>query len=57
MPDDIDCLTCANNMTSDLPPRERIYVSPEWRVAHAFATVLPGWPVVVPRRHVLALVS
>ena len=26
-----------------------------WRVAHAFGTRLPGWLVVVPRRHVIAL--
>jgi diadenosine tetraphosphate (Ap4A) HIT family hydrolase len=32
-----------------------VYVSDRWRVAHAFATALPGWLVVVPRRHVTAL--
>ena len=26
-----------------------------WRAAHAFGTRLPGWLVVVPRRHVIAL--
>lgn len=26
-----------------------------WRVAHAFGTAQPGWLVVLPRRHVLAL--
>jgi diadenosine tetraphosphate (Ap4A) HIT family hydrolase len=30
-------------------------VGPGWRVAHAFGTSLPGWLVVVPRRHVIAL--
>jgi diadenosine tetraphosphate (Ap4A) HIT family hydrolase len=30
-------------------------VGARWRVAHAFATALPGWLVVVPRRHVTAL--
>ena len=30
-------------------------MGPGWRVAHAFGTSLPGWLVVVPRRHVIAL--
>ena len=50
-----DCLSCVNNALADLPPRERVYVGPRWRVAHAFGTSLPGWLVVLPRRHVLAL--
>src|SRR5215472_1505467 len=50
-----ECLTCIQNDKPDLPPRERVLVAPEWRVAHAFGTVLPGWLVVVPRRHVTAL--
>ena len=50
------CLSCAGNAApADLPPRERVYVGPTWRVAHAFGTSLPGWLVVVPRRHVIAL--
>jgi diadenosine tetraphosphate (Ap4A) HIT family hydrolase len=53
--DDSDCLSCANSARSDLPPRERVYVGPRWRVAHAFGTALAGWLVVMPRRHVLAL--
>ena len=32
-----------------------MYVGPRWRVAHAFGTSLPGWLVVLPRRHVIAL--
>jgi diadenosine tetraphosphate (Ap4A) HIT family hydrolase len=52
---DAVCLTCANNNRPDLAPRERVYVGPHWRVAHAFGTALPGWLVVVPRRHVTAL--
>jgi diadenosine tetraphosphate (Ap4A) HIT family hydrolase len=42
---------------ADLPPRDRVYVGPRWRVAHAFGTSLPGWLVVLPRRHVTALVE
>jgi hypothetical protein len=34
------CFTCGSNERLDLPPRERIYVGPEWRVAHAFGTAL-----------------
>ena len=53
---DSRCLTCASNVAlADLPPRERVHVSSGWRVAHAFGTSLPGWLVVVPRRHVVAL--
>ena len=29
--------------------------TPHWRVAHAFDSALPGWLVLVPLRHVLAL--
>jgi diadenosine tetraphosphate (Ap4A) HIT family hydrolase len=50
-----ECLTCIQNDKPDLPPRERVLVAPGWRVAHAFGTALPGWLVVVPRRHVTAL--
>lgn len=51
-----DCLVCANNERIDaLPPRERIAVDPYWRVAHAFGTGLPGWLVLLPRRHVTAI--
>jgi diadenosine tetraphosphate (Ap4A) HIT family hydrolase len=50
-----DCLSCAFERRPDAPPRERIYLDPHWRVAHAFGTAQPGWLVVLPRRHVLAL--
>ncbi len=49
------CFSCGNNERPDLPPRERIHVGPGWRVAHAFRTALPGWLVLLPRRHVTAL--
>jgi len=48
-------VSCAAEGQTGLPPRERIYLSRHWRVAHAFGTALPGWLVVLPRRHVLAL--
>jgi hypothetical protein len=49
------CLSCFDSARSDLAPRDRVYLSPRWRVAHAFATQLPGWLVVLPRRHVTVL--
>jgi diadenosine tetraphosphate (Ap4A) HIT family hydrolase len=51
----MDCLVCAANASSDLPPRERVHVDHHWRVATAFDSALPGWLVVVPRRHVTSL--
>jgi diadenosine tetraphosphate (Ap4A) HIT family hydrolase len=50
-----ECFSCAINVRVDLPPRERLHVGPRWRVAHAFGTSLPGWLVVLPRRHVTVL--
>lgn len=51
----VGCLSCLDNTRSALSPRDRVYLSPHWRVAHAFGTQLPGWLVVLPRRHVTAL--
>ncbi|SEG48365.1 Diadenosine tetraphosphate (Ap4A) hydrolase [Thermomonospora echinospora] len=49
-------MVCANNARFDrLPPRELIAADPYWRVAHAFGTRLPGWLVLLPRRHVTAV--
>jgi diadenosine tetraphosphate (Ap4A) HIT family hydrolase len=55
MADNRDCVSCTMGARADLAPRDRIYVGPRWRVAHAFGTALPGWLVVLPRRHVTAL--
>jgi diadenosine tetraphosphate (Ap4A) HIT family hydrolase len=55
VPANLECLSCAANTNPDLPPRDRVYVGSGWRAAHAFGTSLPGWLVVLPRRHVLAL--
>src|SRR4051812_12353714 len=38
-----------------LPPREVVAAAEYWRVAHAFDSALPGWLVLVPRRHVTAI--
>ncbi len=52
----MDCHVCRNNDRFDeLPPRERIAADPHWRVAHAFNSTLPGWLVLVPRRHVTTI--
>jgi diadenosine tetraphosphate (Ap4A) HIT family hydrolase len=51
-----DCYTCAQEAgAGNLPPRERIAADDLWRVAHAFNSALPGWLVLVPRRHVTAV--
>ena len=53
----IDCLPCRNNALepSALPPRERVYDDGLWRVAHSFNSALPGWMVVIARRHLTSL--
>jgi diadenosine tetraphosphate (Ap4A) HIT family hydrolase len=51
-----DCYSCARNAElSQLPPRESVACDDHWRVAHAFNTALPGWLVLIPRRHVTAI--
>ncbi len=49
------CYACQTSRASSLPVREEIYRSPDWRVAHAFDTSLPGWLIVLPNRHVSSL--
>ncbi|WP_420037469.1 HIT family protein [Streptomyces sp. cg28] len=50
------CYPCANEARfDDLPPRERIAHDAHWRVAHSFTSALPGWLVLLPRRHVTAV--
>ncbi|MER5201185.1 HIT family protein [Streptomyces sp. NPDC002755] len=51
-----DCYTCGKEAEfDDLPPRERVAHDQHWRVAHAFGTAVPGWLVLLPRRHVAAV--
>jgi diadenosine tetraphosphate (Ap4A) HIT family hydrolase len=51
-----DCYTCAQTAAGrDAPLWQRIAADDHWRVAHAFNTAVPGWLVLVPRRHVTAL--
>ncbi len=50
------CLPCELTAEGDrLPLRERIHVDGGWRVAHDFNAGLPGWLVVVARRHITSL--
>lgn len=50
------CYTCDQEARLDgLPLSERIVLDQHWRVAHAFDTALPGWLVLLPRRHVTAI--
>ncbi|MCZ4119776.1 HIT family protein [Streptomyces sp. H39-S7] len=51
-----DCYACDKEARFDtLPPRERIATDTHWRVVHALDTALPGWLVLLPRRHVTAV--
>jgi diadenosine tetraphosphate (Ap4A) HIT family hydrolase len=48
----VDCYTCAQEENlAAAPPSERVHVGEGWRVALAVGASLPGWVVVVPRRH------
>ncbi len=50
------CYSCDHNNGFDrLPPRERIAADRYWRVAHAFNSALPGWLILIPRRHVTTI--
>lgn len=50
------CFSCSGNERFDaLPVRERIAADEYWRVAHAVKTALPGWLILVPRRHVTTI--
>ncbi len=51
-----DCYSCRVEAAPEpLPPRERVYDDGLWRVAHATSSALPGWLVVLPKRHVTNL--
>lgn len=52
------CYSCSRNTEFDrLPPRERVAADDLWRVAHAFDSALPGWLVLLPRRHVTSIAA
>ncbi len=50
---DSACYSCAEEQRSSMErPEAAIWISDEWRVAHAMGCALLGWLVVLPRRHV-----
>jgi diadenosine tetraphosphate (Ap4A) HIT family hydrolase len=52
----MSCWVCDNNDRFTLLAEwERIAADEYWRVAHAVDTALPGWLVLVPRRHVTSI--
>lgn len=54
-----DCYACDREtdllVLLRLPAREDIAHDEHWRLVHAFGTSLPGWLVLLPRRHVTAI--
>ncbi|MFI6586533.1 HIT family protein [Embleya sp. NPDC050493] len=53
---EIGCHSCEQEARfGGLPSRERVAFDAWWRVAHAFDSALPGWLVLVPRRHVVSV--
>ena len=51
-----DCYICEiTAQGDDAPAWQRIYADKHWRVAHAFDSSLPGWLVLVPKRHIESL--
>lgn len=47
------CVTCELTVIRHSQPLcERIFENEHWRVVHAFNTSLPGWLVVIAKRHV-----
>lgn len=56
MTHNLDCYSCRSDARlPDLPPREQVGFDEHWRAAHAIGTALPGWLVLVPRRHVTTI--
>jgi len=51
-----NCHACDRNAAAADPrPWEQVHVSANWRLTLAFNTSLPGWLVLLPRRHVEGL--
>ena len=52
------CLTCELTRQRDegnAPLRDNIYRTPYWDVVHAYNASLPGWLVLIARRHIAAI--
>ena len=53
-----DCVTCALTLQRDkgkAPLWDNIFRTQYWDVVHSFNTGLPGWLVLVARRHIAAI--
>lgn len=51
-----ECYSCRQEAAGEsVALSERIVVTANWRIAHAFNTSLEGWLVLLPRRHVTAI--
>jgi diadenosine tetraphosphate (Ap4A) HIT family hydrolase len=53
-----ECETCARlarRDAGDAPAWEAIFRTPSWDVVHAYNSALPGWLVLVTRRHITTL--
>jgi diadenosine tetraphosphate (Ap4A) HIT family hydrolase len=51
-----DCYSCRQeNDLATASFAERLHLTDHWRTAHAFNSSLPGWLVVIPRRHVTSI--
>ncbi|MDI2127623.1 HIT family protein [Yinghuangia seranimata] len=56
MAEPTECFSCRQQARFDeLGPRERIAADAHWVVSHSIDTSVPGWLVLVPRRHVTAI--
>ncbi|HSD84592.1 MAG TPA: HIT domain-containing protein [Anaerolineae bacterium] len=52
------CKTCeliANRDAGTAPLWDCLYRTPRWDVVHSYDTALPGWLVLVVRRHIIAV--
>ncbi|MGO9559345.1 MAG: HIT family protein [Acidimicrobiales bacterium] len=53
-----DCYACRQAAAGESAERrERIFVTDQWRLVHSFNSSLEGWLVLLPRRHVTAIVE
>lgn len=50
-----NCYVCRRNVAVARRPWEQVYIDDHWRLTLAFDTSLPGWLVLVPRRHIEGL--
>jgi diadenosine tetraphosphate (Ap4A) HIT family hydrolase len=56
MDKDMDCLSCLSNSGARrISPGPTIYDGTYWLIEHAYPCSLPGWLVIVAKRHVEAL--